>query len=826
MTDFLTLIFILMPITIPLIVIGLVKLSDRNKNSSNYPNYLYYNNNQPYGYSDPGYNISDSNTAPEGFGSTPTPLPKSPQAPAEEAPLPESQKAEPVKPKNSKPDMTVSNILFLIGTVFVVLSGLAFGVASWVNTTHTGRVLIIAAAAVIAYILSCVVSKSLKLSGTSMSFYVLGTGFVSTALLTAGYYQIMGKWFSFDGDGAFALLAFSSIIAAALMFIGAKLFRNIVLVYTSLSAAALAFLFTILQAADTYASRSFLFAAAQIVITAFIYLAAPLKGSKYEAPVKNVGTVTAIIFGSSALSYVITTLSGPTFASYFIIAAAVIQFAFYGIYKKISALIGIESVLSLILSLMIYVSLSNAYSDKLSIIAFSLITMIVYFIHRFVPDLKNKFAELITFLSVMFTTFLCIGMIRTNSFVPYLMIAAIASVIVDSYLFSSDPTVKILAGLFTPVIPVSAVMTISRYYIVSQEYYINNIICMSILAGLLIGFAAVILCTPFGKKIKSEAAVYSNLGLAGMILISTQQYKLFTLITAALCLIHFALSNKSKFNITAALSSLALIKITYLMASEYSEDSIVPEIAMFITVIVYAVLSRIIYPEAIICDKGSKKVVDPLITVAIVPVFKVFGVTDLSVFLGLIACAIFCTGLVKKNFSDKAVSVLLTLSTAFTVIALIERPFFIFESRAVTNKITLAMIALSGFAVRFIWRKFENIAKNFSQIIFIFTFVSLLVDAIVFDTAENTIFVMAVMMIVLLASIVSRSKTWFITSAASLFTITLFATRDYLMALNWWIYLFLAGVILIGLAAANEYLKKNNETLKTSVAKKFSGWTW
>ena len=220
------------------------------------------------------------------------------------------------------------------------------------------------------------------------------------------------------------------------------------------------------------------------------------------------------------------------------------------------------------------------------------------------------------------------------------------------------------------------------------------------------------------------------------------------------------------------------------------------------------------------------RAVDPLITVAIVPVFKVFGVTDLPVFLGLIACAIFCTGLVKKNFSDKAVSVLLTLSTAFTVIALIERPFFIFESRAVTNKITLAMIALSGFAVRFIWRKFENIAKNFSQIIFIFTFVSLLIDAIVFDTAENTIFVMAIMMIVLLASIVSRSKTWFITSAASLFTITLFATRDYLMALNWWIYLFLAGVILIGLAAANEYLKKNNETLKTSVAKKFSGWTW
>ena len=46
------------------------------------------------------------------------------------------------------------------------------------------------------------------------------------------------------------------------------------------------------------------------------------------------------------------------------------------------------------------------------------------------------------------------------------------------------------------------------------------------------------------------------------------------------------------------------------------------------------------------------------------------------------------------------------------------------------------------------------------------------------------------------------------------------------MALNWWIYLFIAGVILIGLAAGNEYCKKNNETIKTSVIKKFSGWSW
>ncbi len=830
MTELFTIILIAMPITIPFMVIGIIKLSDSKKNNSNYPQNQYYNiYTPPYNYNNPNYQNFNSFNTLGGFGNTPPPRPASDEnritALEYETPLP--PKADiPEKPKKAKPDMTVSNILFLIGTVFVVLSGLAFGVASWINTSHTGRVLIIAAAAVVAYALSGVISRFLKLTGTSLSFYVLGSGFISTAMLTAGYYQLMGKWFSFDGKGVFALLAVSSFTAGLLLLIGIRIFKNIALVYASLSTAALGLLFTVLQITDTYAYRSLIFIAIQAVIAGFIFFAEPLKGSKYELPIKRVCIISAFYFGSMALSYVISTISAPTFSSYFIISALIIQFAFYGIHKNIKALICIECVLSLMLPIMIFNSLLNSFSECFCIVAISLITIVIYLIHRFVPGMKNIFTEIVSFFAVIFMTFSCIAMIRSHTFIPYLFIAAIATVITDSYLFHKNNSVKAIAGLFTPVIPLSAIIALSRSNAVSFDYYINSITCMSILAALLIGFSAVLLCTSIGKKISSDTAVYSNLGFAGFILASTPQYKLLSLITAALCLVHFALSNKTRFNLTALLSSYTVIKLVYMMTREFSDTGIASETAMFITVIAYTLLSRIIYPDAVICDKNSKKVIDPFITVAWLPILKLFDDTDISAFLCLIACAIFCTGLVKKNLRPSTVSVLLTFSTVFTVIALIDRPFFIFESKAVTNKITLAIIALSGIAVRFIWRKFEETAKNFSQIIFIFTFVSLLIDAIVFDTASNTIFVMTIMILVLIISIMSRSKTWFITSAASLFTITLFATRDYLMALNWWIYLFLAGVVLIVLASVNEYLKKNNESLKTSVAKKFSGWNW
>ena len=140
--------------------------------------------------------------------------------------------------------MTVSNVLFLIGTIFVVLSGIAFGVASWVHTSHTGRVSIIIAAAAVSFILSIIISRFLKLSVTAVSFYVLGTGFLSTALLTAGYYSLMGSWLSFTGDGLFALLAASSALAAIMLFAGVKLYRSLPLMYAALSVSALSLFFT------------------------------------------------------------------------------------------------------------------------------------------------------------------------------------------------------------------------------------------------------------------------------------------------------------------------------------------------------------------------------------------------------------------------------------------------------------------------------------------------------------------------------------------------------------------------------------------------------
>ena len=228
-----TVFILITPFIIPLAIIGIVKMCS---NKTDKKNNSYYNN-PPYDYNGYYQPYNNSYTAPK------------------------------TVKVNKKHDMTVSNILFLIGTAFIVLSGIAFGVAKWVHTSHEGRVAIIIAASAVSFILSAVVGKFLKLNGTSISFYVLGSGFIATALLTAGFYKLLGEWLSFGGDGIFALLSLSSGISALMLFAGNRIFKKLPLIYTALSASALTLLFAVNQISTDLMITAPIFLTLQIIIT-------------------------------------------------------------------------------------------------------------------------------------------------------------------------------------------------------------------------------------------------------------------------------------------------------------------------------------------------------------------------------------------------------------------------------------------------------------------------------------------------------------------------------------------------------------------------------
>lgn len=736
-------------------------------------------------------------------------------------------------PKEKKIDMTVSNILFLIGTAFIVLSGIAFGVASWVRTSHEGRVSIIAVAAAVAFALSWVFKKAIKLTGSSISFYVLGTGFSSTVFMTAGYYKLMGDWLSFSGEGCFMLLAITLAITSALMFLGNKIFDKLTLLYTALSAAALSILFTVFQIFDTLESAAPVLIVLQAVISALTLRPNAAKGKKYELPLKRIGLITSLVYGLTAVSYIISSVTEPTLSSYICISVIITQLVSYGIITEKKALISLESIASLILAAMISFTVTDTAPSSYYPIVFSTLAIILYALHRFIPTLKTGFTESITLTFSVLFGFISFTSAYDGHFIPEIIIGAIVSVIIASYVFSENNAINFTAGIAAPLFPIFITNSSSGY--IRSAYNIQNTtvlntVCWGILAFILITVTALLILrcdSKFNDGFTQDSILHSNMIVSGLILFLLTDYSYLIIIPLVLCIFHFAISNKFKCNYTALLSAASFIKMTIEIAKEFSDNTnLAFNIILLAVMVIYVVVSKLIYAEGIFTSTEKKVTMDPLFATAWLAILPLFGSERINLFFVLIASAVYTTGFIRKNTSYETASVILTISTIFTAFAFITRPFLVPDCPEISNKITVGIIALTGFISQIIWKKYKEAANIAANIIYILSFVSLLFDAIYFDTAANTIFVMSVMVFALVISIMARSKTWFITSASSLFVITVFATREYLTALNWWVYLFITGVTLIALAVTNEYCKKNNETLKSSIAKKFSGWNW
>ena len=236
--------------------------------------------------------------------------------------------------------------------------------------------------------------------------------------------------------------------------------------------------------------------------------------------------------------------------------------------------------------------------------------------------------------------------------------------------------------------------------------------------------------------------------------------------------------------------------------------------------------SRIVYRKAAVTRADGRIIFDAPLFGSWIMILYIVSCSHHEVFFGCLAAAIYIACFIKKNTKETHANAILSVSAVLTAYALMTRPFLVPDNLMVSNKITFAIIALTGIAFRVIWRKHEHGAKVSSNIIFVCTFAALMMDALYFQNAGNTVFVLAVTTAILIASFFFRSKTWFSVSSIALVSIVVYSLKDFFGSLSGWVYLFAAGLILIGVAAVNEYFKQNGENVKTKLAHAFSDWTW
>ncbi|MDE7104759.1 MAG: hypothetical protein K2O36_02630, partial [Ruminococcus sp.] len=605
--------------------------------------------------------------------------------------------------------------------------------------------------------------------------------------------------------------------------------------YIGTSFVSLAIFFLCIQFTDNYEQFAPVIALAQLIITAVIHLLKPQKDTEMERPVVLIGDISAIIYEVIAILYVIPTTFEPTVYTFAVLAIILVQLLAYGIFKNQKWMFIFFNLIGIYTGLVVSCLLENEIGEYGAKLMFSFITLVFYIVNRVIP--KNLTAcHVVTLVAVIFGSIVSLLTGNENYFLVNLIVPAFASLGIASYGLNKDKSIQTASGIFAPVLPFFMAVflddRLNNYPVL--EYDKVNTVVYGILAFIYILSASFFIFLPkinfnfhANHPVKSQVIIYTNMICAGALLFNISGYSQLFMIPVILCILHFIVSYTMSCNITALGSVISLIVLTDSIIEHYlDKDTDTGMYIMFGLFVMLIVISRIVFPDGFSVKKENKTLIDVILLsswTAVIP-FPLFD--RVSFFLRTIALAVFIAGFIKRKTNEDTTAVILSISSALACLAFMTRPFLTPDSSMIASKINLAIFALLGVAYKYIWKNHPSASKTVSTLIFIISFAGLIIDCLIFDNAGNRIFVLAVTAGILVLSFFVKSKTWFIASSSALVIITVFSTIRYFNSAGWWIYLLVVGVVFIAIASVNEICKSKGETMKSTVAKKFSDWTW
>lgn len=728
-----------------------------------------------------------------------------------------------------------SKVLLIIGTSFIMLSAVTFVAANWVKLAGYGKVLILLGAAFVSLFLSLLTKVLAKLDLTSGAFYIMGVLLGVVSLITAGGYEMFGEWYSIHGDGAGLLYATGAFIVAFASFIAYLLYKKIAFTYIGFSFISVCITFLAAQITDSFEQFAPVIIMAQFIITAAVHILKPQKGTKLELPAVIIGDITAVLFAVLAFSYVLWTTFDATPFTFFILGTIIIQCFLYGIIKKQNWLFIILNVLAVYTGFVAVFGLRERYGTDFVMLFFAFISLIIYIINLFAP---KSFAapKVIALIFAIFGSILSLAADNEKYFFMNLIVPAVVSCIIAAYSLHKSKGIQIAAGLAAPILPFfTALYLNNRLFELNGRKQYNEILALTF-GALVIIYIAVALIMMYLPQLsfkfhahhplKTETLLYSNMVTAAAVLLCCTGYSDLFVVTIAICVAHFVISNLMSCNITAAGPIISVILLTYRILDHFFESEEIPMYSMFALFVVLLIVSRLLFPESLVTKKKDRTLTDVVLFSSWMCVMG-FPVFDrLAWFLRFMALAIFIAAFIKRNTNKEVAAVLLSISAFIAAFACITRPFLQTDSSVINSKITLGIIALLGLAYRFIWKQHKIASKVTSTILFVIAFIGLIIDAMVYHNAANTIFVLGTTAAILLIAFYTKNKTWFAVSSIALVVITVYSTRKYFATMGWWIYLFIVGVVLIAVAAINEFCKKKGLTMKSAAKNTFQEWNW
>ncbi len=164
------------------------------------------------------------------------------------------------------------------------------------------------------------------------------------------------------------------------------------------------------------------------------------------------------------------------------------------------------------------------------------------------------------------------------------------------------------------------------------------------------------------------------------------------------------------------------------------------------------------------------------------------------------------------------------LSAAFGVFAFWMQPLVDVTDTWFEGKLHILPLILFGIVLRQLYG--EKTGGNFLFGVGVYTMFRLAGIAFETEAGADILTLLITAMIMFIASFYIKQRKWFLLGGLSLMLTAMYMHMRITEGRQWWVYLLLAGLILIVVAGSNEMLKQRGESLKSKTGRLWEDWTW
>ena len=140
------------------------------------------------------------------------------------------------------------------------------------------------------------------------------------------------------------------------------------------------------------------------------------------------------------------------------------------------------------------------------------------------------------------------------------------------------------------------------------------------------------------------------------------------------------------------------------------------------------------------------------------------------------------------------------------------------------GKLHLLPLIAFGVVIRKIYG--ARIGENFLFAIGVYAILRIAGSALMYEKPADLVTILALGLSVFIVSFFVKQKKWFLLGGATLIGIAVYLRMKLFIDIQWWVWLLLAGILLIAIAATNEMLRARGDSLKERAGRLWEDWQW